>query len=386
MKRTYLFDQAATSFPKAEGVAAAMTEYLSQMGANVGRGAYQPAYDAAAVVLDVRERLCALFGGPAPQNVILTPGCTHSLNMVLKGLLTPGDRVVTSTVEHNAVMRPLRQLEARGVNVAYLQCSETGALDPAQAAQQLTPDTKLVVLTHASNVCGTLLPVAEIGALCRERGIFFCVDAAQTAGSVPIHMGEMGIDALAFPGHKALLGPQGIGGLILTDKLAAALEPLVSGGTGSRSDSTELPEALPDRFEAGTLNLPGIYGLRAALQWLESQDLDALRRREIKLTGHLIARLREMEEDGLKILGTLDETKQVGVVSVDFPEIDNAEAAFQLEQNFRVLTRCGLHCAPMAHQTLGTFPQGTVRFSVGPFTRFEDVDLLQAAVCDVMGV
>ncbi len=386
MKRTYLFDQAATSFPKAEGVAASMTEYLSQVGANVGRGAYQPAYDAAAVVLDVRERLCALFGGPAPQNVILTPGCTYSLNMVLKGLLKPGDRVVTSTMEHNAVMRPLRQLEEQGVQVAYLHCNETGTLDPAQAAGLLTPDTKLVVLNHASNVCGTLLPVAEIGALCRERGIFFCVDAAQTAGSVPIHVGELGIDALAFPGHKALLGPQGIGGLILSDRLAAALVPLVSGGTGSHSDSAEMPDDLPDRFEAGTLNLPGIYGLQAALQWLERQDLAELRRREIKLTGHLIARLREMEEDGLKVLGTLDGSKQVGVVSVDFPEIDNAEAAFQLAKNFRVQTRCGLHCAPMAHRTLGTFPKGTVRFSVGPFTRFEDADFLQAAICDVMGV
>ena len=386
MKRTYQFDQAATSFPKAEGVAEAMTEYLTQVGGNVGRGAYPSACDAAEAVLEVRERLCTLLGGPAPQNVILTPGCTYSLNFVLKGLLRPGDRVAVSGLEHNAVLRPLRQMEARGVTVDYLPCRATGELDLAAAERRLTPDTRLVVLTHASNVCGTLLPVAEVGALCRERGIFLCVDAAQTAGSVPIHMGKMHIDALAFPGHKGLLGPQGIGGLIVTDALARALDPLVTGGTGSASDSPEMPELLPDRFEPGTLNLPGVYGLRAALRWLEGQDLEALRRREIKLTGHLIARLREMEEDGLKIFGTLDAARQVGVVSVDFPGLDNAEAAFQLERDYGVLTRCGLHCAPLAHRTLGTFPAGTVRFSVGSFTRFEDVDYLQAAVCGVMGV
>ena len=386
MKRTYQFDQAATSFPKAEGVAEAMTEYLTQVGGNVGRGAYRSACDAAEAVLEVRERLCTLLGGPAPQNVILTPGCTYSLNFVLKGLLRPGDRVAVSGLEHNAVLRPLRQMEARGVTVDCLPCRATGELDLAAAERRLTPDTRLVVLTHASNVCGTLLPVAEVGALCRERGIFLCVDAAQTAGSVPIHMGRMHIDALAFPGHKGLLGPQGIGGLIVTDALARALDPLVTGGTGSASDSPEMPELLPDRFEPGTLNLPGVYGLRAALRWLEGQDLEALRRREIKLTGHLIARLREMEEDGLKIFGTLDAARQVGVVSVDFPGLDNAEAAFQLERDYGVLTRCGLHCAPLAHRTLGTFPAGTGRFSVGPFTRFEDVDYLQAAMCGVMGV
>lgn len=386
MKRTYPFDQAATSFPKAEGVAEAMTEYLTQVGGNAGRGAYRSACDAAAAVLEVRERLCALLGGPAPQNVILTPGCTYSLNFVLKGLLRPGDRVAVSGLEHNAVLRPLHQLESRGVTVDYLPCRETGELDLAAAERYLTPGTRLAVLTHASNVCGTLLPVAEVGALCRERGIFLCVDAAQTAGSVPIHMGELHIDALAFPGHKGLLGPQGIGGLIVTDALARALDPLVTGGTGSASDSPEMPGLLPDRFEPGTLNLPGVYGLRAALRWLEGQDLETLRRREIKLTGHLIARLREMEEDGLKIFGTLDASRQVGVVSVDFPGLDNAEAAFRLEREFHIQCRCGLHCAPLAHKALGTFPQGTVRFSVGPFTPFEDIDYLQAAVCAVMGV
>lgn len=383
MKRLY-FDNAASAWPKAPGVGEAMAGYLADVGCNVGRGDYSSAYTAAGVLLDTRERLCRLFGAPAPQNVIFTPGATYSLNMVLKGLLRPGDRVCTSGLEHNAVLRPLRQLETQGVTVEYLPCAPTGELSLETLRRQLTGDVRLLVLTHASNVCGTLLPIAGAGALCRERGVFFLVDAAQTAGAVPIHMGEMGIDALAFPAHKGLLGPQGLGGLILTDALAAELSPLVAGGTGSISDSLEMPDFLPDRFEAGTLNLPGVYGLHAALEWLECQDTGALRERVRRLTRHLIARLREYEEDGLRVLGTLDARKQVGVVSVGFSGIDNAEAAFRLERDYGIQTRCGLHCAPMAHQTLGTFPHGTVRFSVGPFTRFEEIDYLQGAVGEIL--
>lgn len=384
MKR-YYFDNAATSWPKAPGVPEAVAGYLTDVGCNVGRGTYQTAYDAASVLVEVREKLCKLFGGPAPQNVIFTPGCTYGLNYVLKGLLRPGDRVVTTPMEHNAVLRPLRQLEERGISVDYLPCSGLGELISEGVEARLTPDTRLVVMTHASNVCGTLLPIEQVGKLCRERGILFCVDAAQTAGRYPIHMEAMGIDALAFPGHKALLGPQGVGGLILSEAMAAALEPLIAGGTGSVSDSVEMPDFLPDRFEAGTLDLPGIYGLHAALVWREGQDSAALSLRERKLTGHLIARLREYEEDGLRVLGTLDAHQQAGVVSVDFLKLDNAEAAFRLDRDYGIQTRCGLHCAPLAHQALGTFPHGTVRFSVGPFTRFEDIDYVQGAVGAILG-
>ena len=385
MNKRYYFDNAATSWPKAPGVAQAMAGYLDDVGCNVGRGAYQTAYDAGGVVVETREKLCQLFGGPAPHCVLFTPGCTFGLNYVLKGLLRPGDRAVVSPMEHNAVLRPLHQLERAGVAVDYLPCGDKGELLLDRAADLLAPGVRLVVLTHASNVCGTLMPIAEMGALCRARGVFFCVDAAQTAGVFPIDMAAMGIDALAFPGHKGLLGPQGIGGLILSEALAAELEPVISGGTGSVSDSVEMPSFLPDRFEAGTLNLPGIYGLRAALAWREGQDMAALRDRERRLTGHLIARLREYEEDGLRVLGTLDAHRQAGVVSVDFTDMDNAEAAYRLDREYGIQCRCGLHCAPLAHQTLGTFPHGTVRFSVGPFTRFEDIDYLQGAVGEILG-
>ena len=384
MRRLY-FDNAATSWPKAPGVGEAMADYVANVGCNVNRGAYGTAYTAAGVLLEVREKLCQLFGGPGPQNVLFTPGCTYSLNTVLKGLLRPGDRVVTSTMEHNAVLRPLKQLEAGGVTVDYLPCNDKGELLLDQVEAHLTPDTRLVVLTHASNLCGTLMPIGAVGELCREKGIFFCVDAAQTAGLVPIHMGEMGIDALCFPGHKGLLGPQGVGGLILSEQLVETMEPLISGGTGSVSDSLEMPGFLPDRFEAGTLNLPGIYGLHAALGWLGDRDVAQRRELERRLTGHLLARLIEYEEDGLKVFGTQDARKQVGVVSVDFTGLDNAEVAYRLDHEFGVQTRCGLHCAPLAHQTIGSFPHGTVRFSVGPFTRFEDIDRVHGAVGEILG-
>ena len=384
MKKSCYFDNAATSFPKAPGVAQAMADYLTRVGCNVGRGDYQSAYTAAERMLEVRERVCRRFGAPDPRNVIFTPGCTYGLNAVLKGVLRPGDRVAATPMEHNAVLRPLAQLERQGVELLWLPCADTGELLTQRAAELLTEDVRLCVLTHASNVCGTLMPVAEVGRLCRERGVLFCVDAAQSAGFVPLDMGTMGIDALVMPAHKGLLGPQGLGLLLLTDAMAEVMDPLISGGTGSRSDLLEMPPFLPDRLEPGTLNLPGIYGLGAALDWWEGQDQAALRRREQRLTGHLIARLAEYEEDGLRVLGTRDEKKQVGVVSVDFVGRDNAQCAYRLERDFGIQTRCGLHCAPLAHKTLGTYPQGTVRFSVGPFTAFEDIDYVQGAVAEIL--
>ncbi len=381
--RTVYMDNGATSFPKAPGVGKAMAEYIERVGCNVARGGYQRAYDAAAVVLDVRERLNTLVNGPGPRNVILTPGATYGLNQLLRGLLRPGDRVVVSPMEHNAVLRPLRRLEAGGVRVDWLPCDGRGVLELDRAAACLEGGARCVVLTHASNVSGTLFPVGEVGALCRARGIPLLVDGAQTVGSVPVDMKAMNIDGLAFSGHKGLLGPQGIGGMVVTDALAAELVPLTAGGTGSRSESLEMPPFLPDRFEAGTLNLPGIYGLRAALEYLEKAG-EPLRRREHRLAGHLWARLMELEEDGLRVLGTDDPKRRTGVVSVDFLHSDNGEMAFRLEQEYGIQTRCGLHCAPMAHRTLGTFPQGAVRFSVGPFTTFEEIDYVQGAVYELL--
>lgn len=379
MREVYL-DNAATSFPKAPGVGKAMAAYIDTVGRNIGRGSYAPAQAAAGVAWEVRERLCRLLGGPAPWNVIFTPGATYGLNFLLKGLLRPGDRVLTSPMEHNAVLRPLEQLKGRGVQVELLPCDGEGLLN-LEALPTLLEGARAVILTHASNVTGGLMPAAQVGALCQAQGVFFLVDAAQSAGHVPIDMAAMGIDGLALPGHKGLLGPQGIGALLVTDALAEALDPLVSGGTGSFSESLEMPPCLPDRLEPGTLNLPGVYGLSAALDFLEAQD--GLMDRQRRLGGHLWARMKELEEDGLSVPGP-EPGGRVGVVSVDFKGRDNGEAAFLLERDYGVQTRCGLHCAPAAHRTLGTLPGGLVRFSVGPFTTFEELDYVQGAVYELL--
>lgn len=377
-------DHAATSFPKAPGVGQAMADYLEHVGCNVGRGGYAGAWDAGAVVLEARERLCTLFHAPAPRNVLFTAGATAALNQLLKGLLRPGDRVLTSPMEHNAVLRPLHQLEEQGVTVVYFPCGRDGELDLSASKRMITPDTRAVLLTHASNVSGGVVPIAEVGRICREKHVFFLVDAAQTAGILPLDMSAMCIDGLAFPGHKGLLGPQGIGGFVATNALAQALVPLLAGGTGSQSESLACPGFLPDRFEPGTLNIPGIYGLAAALRYLEKEGA-GLRDRVLRLTRHLMGRMLELTDDGVRVLGVQDPfAPRIGVVSVDFKGRDNGEMAFALEQAYGIATRCGLHCAPLAHRTLDSFPQGAVRFSVGPSTTFEALDYVQGAVYELL--
>ena len=365
-------DHAATSFPKPPEVGKRMLYYVEQVGCNVNRGGYAGAYSAAETVLDTRERICALFHFSKPQNVIFTPSVTASLNILLKGFLRPGDHVLTSSMEHNAVMRPLVQLQACGVSFDRIPSSQTGELDFDAIVPLVRPNTRAIVMTHASNVCGTILPIAKVGAFCKEHGLLFLVDCAQTGGTEPINMQEMRIDALAFTGHKGLLGPQGIGGFLVTDALVAQMVPLIVGGTGSFSHLETVPELLPDRFEAGTPNLPGIYGLNAALHDLEQTGIEAIRRKETALTARFLARMRG--RDDVRIAGTCDAAKQTAVVSLDFPGRDNAEIAFELDSRYGIMTRCGLHCAPNAHKTLGTFPQGTVRFSFGYTNTMEEID------------
>lgn len=374
-------DNACTTFPKPPCVVEAMTRFMTEGGYNVNRGSYGGAFDAEDGVLECRELLCELLGGPDPSDVVFTRCITESLNLVLKGLLTPGDHVVVSSMEHNAVMRPLTQLAQRGVTFTRIACAADGSLDPVDVVQALTPATRIVVMTHASNVCGTMLPLAEVGALCQERHIAFMVDSAQTAGFVPTRMDELHADALCFTGHKGLLGPQGIGGVVLSPELAATLEPLVVGGTGSVSDSEETPCFMPDRFEAGTLNLPGIMGLRASLLWLREQGINAIRAHELALTQRFLDGLFPLEEDGLvRIVGRRDTTNRTGVVSVCTPLLDEAEVARRLDADFGIQTRVGLHCAPSAHKTLGTFPVGTIRFSFGFAGTEADVDAVLTAL------
>lgn len=376
MKTIYL-DNAATSYPKPEGVSAAMKSYLDDVGATINRSVYGSAQDAGLVTLQLRERLKRIFHFPEPvTHVVLTPGATWGLNMAIKGFLKPGDHCIVSSMEHNAVMRPLLQLD--GVAFDRIPCDREGLLNPGDIAPLIRPNTKLLVMAHGSNVCGSVQDAKTVGEICKQHGIAFLLDAAQTAGHYPVDFEDFGLSALCVPGHKGLLGPSGIGALLMTDAFARALNPIVAGGTGSASDSELLPDYLPDRFESGTPNLPGIYGWEAALRLVEEMGVDTLRNHEMALCRRFLKGLETIE--GAALCGTKNLDRRVGVVSVDFRNKDNGSAAFELEMDYGILTRCGLHCAPSAHKTLDTFPRGTVRFSLGFANNEAHVDAALAAI------
>ncbi|MBO4929369.1 MAG: aminotransferase class V-fold PLP-dependent enzyme [Clostridia bacterium] len=381
MNKIYL-DNGSTSFPKAPGVGKAMANFIENVGVNIGRGGYEEAYSAAEVVLDTREKLCKLFHFDQPENVVFTSGITASLNILLKGHLQPGDRVLTTSMEHNAVMRPLRQLEQKGVEVVLIPCKRDGTLDFEAFIDLATPGTRALVMTHASNMCGTVMPVKDVAEYCQTLGIWTIVDCAQSAGILPIDMEDWGVDAIAFAGHKGLLGPQGIGGFLITDDLAAEVDPLLSGGTGSISHLETVPDFMPDRFEPGTQNLPGIFGLHAALSYLEKVGIEKIYQHEMALAERLLKGLSQLE--GIRVVGRPQLTGRTAVVSVDFLQMDNADAAFLLEDKYGIMTRCGLHCAPQAHKSVGTYPQGTVRFAPGRETTEAEIDTALAAIQEIL--
>ncbi len=379
MDAVYL-DNAATSFPKPEGVSDRMKYYLDCVGANVNRSVYTAAQEAGLVTLTLRQRLAGLFSFPEPPtHVILTPGATAALNMIVSGLLRPGDHCIVSSVEHNAVMRPLLRLP--GIEVSRIPCSSEGFADLDALPGLFQDNTKLVLMAHGSNVSGAVQDAAAVGRLCAERGVPFALDAAQTAGHYPVDFQVLGLSAMAVPGHKGLLGPGGVGALLLRRDFAEKLTPLLAGGTGSASDSEYLPPYLPDRFESGTANIPGYYGWEAALRFIEKQGVDALRRHEMSLCARFLDGLAAIPQ--VRLVGPRDLKRRVGVISVDFLRRDNAEAAYALEAQYGILTRCGLHCAPSAHRALGTFPQGTVRFSLGWANTEADVDAALAAIAAI---
>ena len=376
MKTIYL-DNAATSFPKPEGVARAMVRYVNEVGAPLNRSVYGSAREAELVTLSLREKLKTFFRFPEKAtHVILTPGNTYALNFILKGYLRPGDHVIVSSMEHNAVMRPLLQL--KGVSFDRVMADETGLLDPEAIRPLIRPNTRLILMAHGSNVSGAVQDGAAIGRISGERGIPFVLDAAQTAGHFPVDFQGFGLSGLCVPGHKGLLGPAGIGAMLVTDDLAKQLTPPIAGGTGSASDSEELPNFLPDRFESGTMNLPGIFGWEAAMDCIMDRGIDAPRAHEAALTARFIAGVLDIPR--VRLCGPTDITRRVGVISLDFLNRDNAAVAFQLEQDYGILIRCGLHCAPSAHKTLGTFPRGTVRFSLGFANTEADVDAALSAI------
>ena len=377
MKTVYL-DNGATSYPKAPGVGKAMADYLELNGANVNRGTYGKANSAAMTVLETRLRLAELFHFTGRESeVVFTPGHTFGLNQILLGFLRPGDHVIVSSLEHNAVMRPIMELAREGVEFSRIPADRDGRSRAEDMLPLIRPETKLVLVSHASNVSGNIFPVEALAEICREKGLPLALDAAQTAGHRSIDFGALHLAALSVPGHKGLLGPQGVGALLLDRDFAAALRPLVTGGTGSASDSEIQPDYMPDRFESGTVNLPGIFGLHASLGFILEKGVEALAAHDRAMTARFLDGVRGLP---LRVAGPADPDEQVGVVSIDFTGRDNGEIAYRLEREYGVLTRCGLHCAPNAHKTLGTFPQGTVRFSFGWATTEEEIDLAVAAV------
>ena len=395
-------DNAATSCPKPREVVQAVEQALSDVCANPSRGAYELSLEASRVLLRSRRAVAALFGIGDESRVVFTLNATHALNLALKGLLgaceprrsgglegldhTGPDggewgrvHVVTSSVEHNAMARPLATLERRGVEVTRVRCASDGSTDPDDILAAVRPDTRLVALTHASNVLGTILPIAEVGPALKERGVPLLVDSAQTAGCLPIDVEAMGISLLAISGHKGLLGPQGVGALYIAPGLE--LDTLVEGGTGSQSESPEQPLETPDRFEAGTPNTPGIAGLGAGIEVLSREGVSAIGTRQSAMTRHLKERLSQVE--GLKLFGPGADTATAPIVSLAVDGIASADVARILDREFHIAVRAGLHCAPEAHKVAGTLEAGLVRLSVGHATTWAEIDASIEALTDI---
>ena len=391
MQQIYL-DNASTTFPKPQVVADAVYQYITHAGTNISRGTC--ATSSENLVYTTRELLCEFFGAEDSKNVIFTKNVTESLNIVIKGLLRSGDHVLVSAMEHNAVMRPLQQIgteltadnaPADAITFSRIPCDAEGTLRLDALPLLIRPNTKAIIMTHASNVCGTVQPLAEVGSFCQEHGLRFIVDSAQSAGILPLNMQELHIDALAFTGHKGLLAPQGIGGLLLHEDIIDEISPLIVGGTGSLSHTERTPRFLPDKFEAGTLNLPGIAGLQAALIWLKQQGIDKIRTHELTLTQQFLDGLRQLEAQGLlRIVGKRNCNDRLGVVSIATEKMDIAELAFVLADKYAIATRVGLHCAPHAHKTLGTYPTGTLRFSFGWHNTATEVSAALHALSEVL--
>ncbi len=383
METLYL-DNAATSFPKPEATLAAMINYQQNIGGSPGRSGHGLSIDAGRVVFEARETLARLFHIEDPLRIVFTKNSTEALNVALFGLLKQGDHVVTTSMEHNSVMRPLRYLESQGVALTVIPCSPRGEIDPGDIQKAFQKNTKLVVLTHASNVTGTILPVEEIGKMTSGRGdVLLCVDAAQTAGALPIDVARMSIDLLAFTGHKSLYGPQGTGGLYIREGLDQQIAPLMRGGTGSRSEFEAQPDFMPDKYESGTPNAIGLAGLGAGAAFILEQTIEAIRAKEEQLTHRFINLLSD-EKDQVTIYGPNDARRQTAVVSFNVKNITPSDAALYLEEKWGIMCRPGLHCAPAAHKTIGTFSQGTVRFSFGFFHSENDIDRAADAVRDLI--
>jgi len=382
-KLVYL-DNAATSWPKPTEVAAAMVAFLERTGSNPGRSGHRLSIEAARIVYETRELVAQFFNAPDPQRVVFGLNVTEALNLALYGLLRPGEHVITSSMEHNSMMRPLRHLEEQGVEITVVPCSPQGCLDPNDVEAAIRANTTLLAINHASNVTGTLLPVSEVGRIVRAHNLLLLTDEAQTAGAYPVDMQADHIDLLAFTGHKSLYGPMGTGGLVIGERVdIGRMRPLKQGGTGSRSERETQPEFAPDRYESGTPNAVGLAGLAASIRWLQMRGIEQIRAHEAALCQRLLEGLSAIP--GVTVYGPLDARYQTATVSFTIKHIPPSEVGLRLDDEFGILCRVGLHCAPSAHRTLGTYPEGTVRFGLGVFNTHDDVAMALRAIRHLAG-
>ncbi len=377
---TYL-DNAATSYPKPDVVIDTISKFMKNIGATAGRGAYKSAITADRLIFDCRSNICKLFNGKDPSKVIFTYNITDSLNTLINGILNSGDHVITSSLEHNSVWRPLKILERdKNVQISKTPCSPEGITDPKEIEKLIRENTKLIVFTHASNVLGTIQPIREIGAIAKKHNIIFLVDSAQTAGAYPIDVQRDNIDILAFTGHKSLFGPTGTGGFLLNCDIN--LRPLKSGGTGEDSKNPYQPDFLPNKFEAGTLNVAGIVGLGEGIKYISNIGVENIRAKEDKIIEYALERLKEVPS--IHIYGPEDPQKIVGVISFNIKDIPGEEIAFKLDQEYDIMIRVGFHCAPTAHKVMGTYEIGAMRIGIGYFNTKKDIDILVSALKNIV--
>ncbi len=376
-------DNAATTYPKPEKVYSSILNYMKNVGASPGRGGYENALTGDRMVYKCRQSLINLFNFNKIENVVFTSNITASLNILIKSIVKDGWHVITSSMDHNSVIRPLVSLEkSNKIELDILNCSEEGLINIEDFKNTIKDNTKLVVLSHASNIIGTIQPLEDIGKICKEKGIYFIIDSAQTAGVLPLDFKKLNCNALAFTGHKALLGPQGIGGFIIDDELNNIATNFIEGGTGSLSESTLQPDFLPDKFESGTMNTPGIAGLLAGIKYINEESLNTIKEREECLSKEFINGLLNI--NSIKVYGPLDASLRTATISINSSKIDNSELGFLLDSEFGIMVRTGLHCAPLAHKTIGSFPQGTLRFSFGAFNDIKDINYALYALNNIL--
>lgn len=378
MRKVYL-DNAATTFPKPKSVIEAMTDFMSNIGCSPGRGGYEQSLQSGRLVYEARNAISSLFNSPGVDNVVFTQNITMSLNTVIIGMFKKGWHVITSSMEHNSVIRPLRSLEERGIiRLTIVQCSKDGILDIDSVKNSMNRDTKAIVMTHASNLTGTILPAIEVGQICREYGLYFILDTAQTAGTTDVDYKALNTDVLAFTGHKGLLGPQGTGGFIISDRASEITAPLLAGGTGSKSHEDIQPDFLPDKFESGTLNTVGIVGLKTGIDFINHVGIGNIRQHESKLTDMFLRGLEEIKR--VEVYGPKDSIKQTSTIAMNIEDMDPSEVSYILDSEYGIMTRSGIHCTPYGHKTIGTFPRGAVRFSIGYFNDESDIEYALDAV------